>query len=104
MTRQPVVLLVGTVLWLATLFWLGLVQADDTGGYRGGCASADHLEQARQAIDPRSFGSAIPLLEEARRGAPGNADTLNLPGFSHRKLGEYDTVERYHLQALAIEP
>lgn len=88
MTRQRVVLIVGTLLWLGTLFWLGLVQADDNGGSGGGSASPGRLDQARQAIDRGSFGSAISLLEEARRDAPENADSPNLPGFSHRKLGE----------------
>ena len=35
---------------------------------------------------------------------PNVADTLNYLGFTTRKLGDYDTGEKYYLQGLEIEP
>ena len=35
---------------------------------------------------------------------PGDPDTLNLLGFSHRKIGDYDNAEIYYSMGLEINP
>ena len=40
----------------------------------------------------------------SRTENPKNADTLNYLGFTTRKLGDYETGEKYYLQGLEINP
>ena len=41
---------------------------------------------------------------ESNNQDPSNADTLNLLGFSHRKIGDYDNAEIYYSMGLEIDP
>lgn len=86
------VLVLGLGLASATAF-----AADSEPKYSGG-------DEARQAIDEGNYDKAIGMLLEANSKQPGNADTLNLLGFSHRKLGRFDEALKYYTEALAIEP
>ena len=41
---------------------------------------------------------------ESNNQDPSNPDTLNLLGFSHRKIGDYDNAEIYYSMGLEIDP
>ena len=51
-----------------------------------------------------AYKKAIKSLFEANDQDPGNPDTLNLLGFSHRKIGDYNNAEIYYAMGLEIDP
>ena len=50
------------------------------------------------------YMKALKLLIKSNKSKPNKADTLNYLGFTTRKLGDFETGEKYYLQGLAIEP
>ena len=50
------------------------------------------------------YKKAIARLLEANSQNPSDPDTLNLLGFSHRKIGDYDNAEIYYSMGLEIDP
>ena len=51
-----------------------------------------------------AYKKAIKNLLESNNQDPSNPDTLNLLGFSHRKIGDYDNAEIYYSMGLEIDP
>ena len=51
-----------------------------------------------------AYENAIKSLLEANSQNPSDPDTLNLLGFSHRKIGDYDKAEIYYSMGLEIDP
>jgi Flp pilus assembly protein TadD len=69
-------------------------------------APADHLSNARKAIDVKDWNRAITELNAAERDDPRNADVHNLLGYSYRKRANPDlpkAFEHYNI-ALKIDP
>ena len=52
----------------------------------------------------KKYEKAQKLLIKSNKKKPDNANTLNYLGFTTRKLGDFETGEKYYLQGLAIEP
>ena len=52
----------------------------------------------------KRYEKAQKLLIASNKEIPNKADTLNYLGFTTRKLGDFETGEKYYLQGLAIEP
>ena len=52
----------------------------------------------------KAYEKAIKSLLEANSQNPSDPDTLNLLGFSHRKIGDYDNAEIYYAMGLEIDP
>ena len=52
----------------------------------------------------KRYEKALELLLKSNKKKPNNADVLNYLGFTTRKLGDFETGEKYYLQGLAIEP
>ena len=48
----------------------------------------------------RAWQLAVKALDKD----PGNADALNLMGYSYRKLGEFDEAMEYYEDALKLQP
>lgn len=65
---------------------------------------ADTYKQAKDLVDAKAYAKAIPLLEQNLHDKGPSADTLNLLGFSYRKLGDTNKGLDYYLQALKLEP
>ena len=63
-----------------------------------------NLVQARSLIEKQQFGEAIPFLEKSLAANPKSADTYNLLGYSHRKIGKTDAAFGFYAKALALEP
>ena len=57
------------------------------------------LEKAK-----KRYAKAQKLLLKSNKEKPMQADTLNYLGFTTRKLGDYESGEKYYLQGLEIEP
>ena len=57
------------------------------------------LEKAK-----KRYEKAQKLLIKSNKKFPNKADTLNYLGFTTRKLGDFETGEKYYLQGLAINP
>ena len=52
----------------------------------------------------KRYQKAQKLLLKSNKKKPLQADTLNYLGFTTRKLGDYETGEKYYLLGLEIEP
>jgi len=52
----------------------------------------------------KRYKKAQKLLITSNTEIPNKADTLNYLGFPTRKLGDFETGEKYYLEGLAIEP
>ena len=52
----------------------------------------------------KRYQKALELLVKANKEKPNQADTLNYLGFATRKLGDYESGERYYLLGLEIDP
>tara|TARA_Y100000741_G_scaffold348802_1_gene317273 strand:+ start:150 stop:647 length:498 start_codon:yes stop_codon:yes gene_type:complete len=52
----------------------------------------------------KEYAKAQKLLLKSNKKKPDNADTLNYLGFTTRKLGDFESGEKYYLQGLAIDP
>ena len=52
----------------------------------------------------KNYVKAQKFLIKSNDKNPNNADTLNYLGFTTRKLGDYESGEKYYLQGLAINP
>ena len=52
----------------------------------------------------KRYKKAQKLLITSNTEIPNKADTLNYLGFTTRKLGDFETGEKYYLEGLAIEP
>ena len=52
----------------------------------------------------KRYMKALKLLIKSNKRKPNKADTLNYLGFTTRKLGDFETGEKYYLQGLEIEP
>ena len=68
-------------------------------------SKAKKLEKKnKQNKAKKMYEKAIVKLLEANSQNPSNPDTLNLLGFSHRKIGDYDNAEIYYSMGLEINP
>ena len=52
----------------------------------------------------KEYTKAQKLLLKSNKESPNKADTLNYLGFTTRKLGDFESGEKYYLQGLAINP
>ena len=52
----------------------------------------------------KKYEKAQKLLIKSNKKTPGKADTLNYLGFTTRKLGDYESGEKYYLMGLKINP
>ena len=59
----------------------------------------DNIKKAK-----KRYEKAKKLLLQSNEKFPNKPDTLNYLGFTTRKLGDFETGEKYYLQGLAIEP
>jgi len=68
-------------------------------------SKAKKFEKKNKQIKAKNaYKKAIKNLLEANNQDPGNPDTLNLLGFSHRKIGDYGNAEIYYAMGLEIDP
>ena len=61
-------------------------------------------KKKKQAKAENAYKKAISNLLKANKENPSNPDILNLLGFSHRKIGDYDSAEIYYSLGLEIDP
>ena len=52
----------------------------------------------------KKYAKAQKLLLKSNKKNPSKPDTLNYLGFTTRKLGDFESGEKYYLQGLAINP
>ena len=58
----------------------------------------------KQTKAKNAYKKAIENFLESNNQDPSNPDILNLLGFSHRKIGDYDNAEIYYSMGLEIDP
>tara|TARA_B100000886_G_scaffold175153_1_gene119958 strand:- start:1236 stop:1742 length:507 start_codon:yes stop_codon:yes gene_type:complete len=58
----------------------------------------------KDAKAKNAYKKAIKSLLDANSQNPSDPDTLNLLGFSHRKIGDYENAEIYYSMGLEIDP
>lgn len=69
-----------------------------------GPTATDLLNDARAALQAGDYPAALDLLTDADARQPGNADVLNLLGYTSRKLGDLPAAGRHYAAALTIAP
>ena len=68
-------------------------------------SKAKKLEKKnKQNKAKKMYEKAIVKLLEANSQNPSDPDTLNLLGFSHRKIGDLENAEIYYSMGLEIDP
>jgi Flp pilus assembly protein TadD len=74
-------------------------------GQVGPYAAEDRLyADAVRAIDKRSYGEALDLLQVARDSRPSDPRVLTAMGVVYDKLGRFDLSDRYYDQAEQADP
>lgn len=66
--------------------------------------SSSKLGDAKQVIKKEDYDGAIKELTRLNDAASGDADVLNLLGYSYRKLEKFDEALDYYQQALKADP
>lgn len=66
--------------------------------------ASDPVERGRALVLTGQYGLAIEGLSEAVMRDPGNARALSLLAISYAQLKRFDLADRYHAQALEIDP
>jgi len=64
----------------------------------------DRLADVKKALGKERFENAIELLKAHEAETPDDADVQNLLGYSHRKIGEFDTAYQHYQKALELNP
>ena len=106
-------------LLLASLLVLTLIQPSFSAGSSGDSSATKtdyekavkYVKQAKKYEEKgktdkaqKRYKKAQKLLITSNTEIPNKADTLNYLGFTTRKLGDFETGEKYYLEGLAIEP
>lgn len=101
-----------SILFVAFL-WVAPAAALSMSGYSGPInidpskmsgPGAEEFTTAVKLMQRGAFDEAIPHLRTALEAQPGNADILNLLGFSSRMVGKYDDSLDFYQRALARDP
>src|SRR5688572_1073676 len=66
--------------------------------------ASDPVERGRAFVLTGQYGLAIEGLSEAVTRDPGNARALSLLAVSYAQLKRFDLADRYHAQALEVDP
>tara|TARA_B100001063_G_C16483055_1_gene413566 strand:+ start:85 stop:570 length:486 start_codon:yes stop_codon:yes gene_type:complete len=61
-------------------------------------------EKGKKNKATSKYEKALKLLLKSNKEKPNKADTLNYLGFASRKIGDFESGEKYYLQGLMIEP
>ena len=68
-------------------------------------SKAKKFEKKNKVVKAKkAYEKAIKSLLESNAQNPSDPDTLNLLGFSHRKIGDYENAEIYYAMGLEIDP
>ena len=106
-------------LLLASLLVLTFIQPSFSAGSSGDSSASKtdyekavkYVKQAKKYEEKgktdkaqKRYQKAQKLLIASNAEIPNKADTLNYLGFTTRKLGDFETGEKYYLEGLEIEP
>ena len=106
-------------LLLASLLVLTFIQPSFSAGSSGDSSASKtdyekavkYVKQAKKYEEKgktdkaqKRYQKAQKLLIASNAKIPNKADTLNYLGFTTRKLGDFETGEKYYLEGLEIEP
>ena len=61
-------------------------------------------EEGKSKKANKKYEKAQKLLIKSNNKLPNKPDTLNYLGFTTRKLGDFESGEKYYLQGLALDP
>ena len=67
-------------------------------------AAKKHEKKGKLEKANKRYVKAQKLLIKSNDKKPNDAATLNYLGFTTRKLGDFESGEKYYLQGLAIDP
>ena len=79
------------------------MSSDDEDGAKK-ASSAAPITAAREHVRDKAWTKAIEKLEQALADDQFNPETLNLLGFSHRQLAQFDEALTYYQRALKVDP
>jgi len=111
MRRTTMIAALISLVPLSALASMGGGYGGGGGGYGGGSAGGgisavgrEELQTAVHLIQTEDYADAIPHLKRALNVMQGNADILNLLGFTERMVGDYPDSLDYYQRALARNP
>ena len=111
MRRTTMIAALVSLVPLSALASMGGGYGGGSGGYGGGSAGGgisavgrEEAETALHLIQKEDYADAIPHLKRALNVMQGNADILNLLGFTERMVGNYPDSLDYYQRALARNP
>ena len=67
-------------------------------------AAKNYEKKGKSDKATKRYEKALELLLKSNKKKPNKPDTLNYLGFTTRKLGDFESGEKYYLQGLAINP
>jgi len=101
---KPVILALAMILSAAfALPGPVLAMGSDTPSVAKAAENPDYAN-GKKAVDEKNYQVAVNHLTKAAEKNPRDADTQNLLGFSHRKLGNFDKAFEHYRVALTIDP
>jgi len=96
---------INTVNWFViAMLAMFLSAGATTANADAGGGSSSKLGDAKQAIKKEDYNAAIVKLDQLNKEESGDADVLNLLGYSYRKLEKFDEALDYYQQALNADP
>ena len=112
MIKSVIISLFFTILLTANSFSAGSSSSSGDGEMKSNYEKAvSHIKSAKkyekkEKLEKASkeYKKAQKLLLKSNKENPNKADTLNYLGFTTRKLGDFESGEKYYLQGLAIKP
>jgi Flp pilus assembly protein TadD len=99
--RKPLTILVTSV--ALTLSAAAFGMGADSGSSSDKPVDPEYA-RAKAMIEAKSYGPAIPILQQVVAKNPKNADAYNLLGFATRKSGNPNGSLQYYTTALQIDP
>ncbi|MFT5112472.1 MAG: Flp pilus assembly protein TadD [Parasphingorhabdus sp.] len=92
------------ILMLLASTTLSEVLADGAGTSSKWDKQPEHLRQSLELLEAEKYLAAVDELTQLLSNREKDADVLNLLGFSHRNLSNFDIALEFYEQALAVDP
>ena len=102
---KKIIFIIILILYSSSAFAAGMGSKEGKTTASSGVKAAKKYEkQNKKAKAKKTYERAIKYLLEANSENQTDPDTLNLLGFSHRKIGDFDSAEIYYSLGLEIDP
>ncbi|MEL7215567.1 MAG: tetratricopeptide repeat protein [Pseudomonadota bacterium] len=81
-----------------------LMAAPSGGSYSTSAPATGEITAATGLIEAGREAQAVEVLTQVLAKRPDNADALNLMGYAHRRMGDFEQSRVFYTRALAADP